>query len=158
MNVRLRLAATVVLLSSVGALWLVNAADRGATAFPADDGLDVTFTPSGDKVEAYDFLEVTLGVGKATAKNPFTDVAVTGEFRREGDAPVSVEGFCDSQDGGTYRIRFMPAKPGKYTYSVAFRQGDATRTHTGRFEVSEGRRRGGADRRPVTGGQPSGKE
>jgi hypothetical protein len=108
----------------------------------AGDTPEVTFTPSSGKIEAYDFLEVTLGVRKPTAKNPFTDVSVAGQFRREGDPPVSVEGFCDSQDGTTYRIRFSPAKPGKYSYTVSFHQGDATRTHSGEFQATDGRRRG----------------
>jgi hypothetical protein len=108
----------------------------------ADDVPEVTFTPSADKVEAYDFLELTLAVRKPTAKNPFTDVTVTGQVQREGEPPLSVEGFCDSADGGTYRIRFMPAKPGKYTYSVVFRQGQAKRTHSGQLEISDGHRRG----------------
>jgi hypothetical protein len=108
----------------------------------ADDGPEVTFIPAADKVEACDFVEATLNVKKAAAKNPFTDVAVTGRFQREGDPAVSVEGFCDSADGGTYRIRFMPSKPGKYTYSASFRQGDITKTHSGTFEATAGKRRG----------------
>src|SRR5207244_6131771 len=101
----------VLSLSAIGLFLSLQAPGREGQPGKADDGPEVTFTPSSDKVEAYDFVEVTLGVRKPTAKNPFTDVSVTGQFRREGDSPVSVEGFCDSQDGGTYRIRFMPSKP-----------------------------------------------
>jgi hypothetical protein len=53
-----------------------------------------------------------------------------------------VEGFCDSGDGNTYRIRYMPAKPGNYSYSLTFRQGDSTRPYTGKFEATDARRRG----------------
>jgi hypothetical protein len=49
MKVRLLLAA-VVLLSSVGALWLVNAPDQGGAEPSANDGPEVTFMPSSDKV------------------------------------------------------------------------------------------------------------
>ena len=55
---------------------------------------------------------------------------------------MAVQGFCDSADGGTYRIRFMPSKPGKHAYEVTFRQGDAERTHAGTFEAADGKRRG----------------
>jgi hypothetical protein len=103
---------------------------------------EVTFAQSADKVDAYDFVEVTATVPKPTAKNPFTDVTVAGRFRREGGAEVAVQGFCDSADGRTYRIRFMPSKPGKHTYEMTFRQGDAERTHAGAFEVVDGKRRG----------------
>src|SRR5262249_26875253 len=106
------------------------------------DGPEVTFTPSADKVEAYDFLEVTLGVRKPTAKNPFTDVSVSGQFQREGGEQTTVEGFCDAADGSTYRIRFTPSKPGKYTYDLSLRQGDVIRKHTGTFEATAGQRRG----------------
>jgi hypothetical protein len=124
----------VVLVSQVSA--------PGKQALAADDAPEVTFTPSGEKVETYDFLEVTLAVKKPTAKNPFTDVTVTGKMQRENDPGVSVQGFCDSADGGTYRVRFMPSKTGKYTYSVSFQQGDVTRTHAGKFEATDGKRRG----------------
>jgi hypothetical protein len=53
-----------------------------------------------------------------------------------------VDGFCDSTDGGTYRIRMMPSGPGDYSYSVTYRQGDFTRTHTGTFRAIDGHRRG----------------
>jgi hypothetical protein len=80
-------------------------------------------------------------VDKPTARNPFA-VAVTGQFTREGGDPVKVEGFCDTADGKVYRIRFMPSKAGKHTYSVTFRQDDFTKTHEGTFEAKAGKRRG----------------
>lgn len=102
----------------------------------------VTFTQSTDTVDAYDFVEVTAAVSKPTAKNPFVDVALTGQLRRRDAAPVAVQGFCDSADGRIYRIRFMPSQPGKHSYEVTFRQGDAVRTHKGTFEAKSGKRRG----------------
>jgi len=141
MNLPLR-PVTVVLVSCACALWLVNAPDRGGTAPPADAGPEVTFTASADKVEAYDFLEVTLGVRNPSARNPFTDVSVSGQFRREGGEATSVEGFCDAADGRTYRIRFMPSRPGNYTYDLSLRQGDVVRKHSGKFEATAGKRRG----------------
>jgi hypothetical protein len=36
----------------------------------------------------------------------------------------------------------MPSKPGKYAYSLSFRQGDFMRTHSGKFEATDARRRG----------------
>jgi hypothetical protein len=111
-------------------------------AGPAPDTPAVTFAQSADTVEAYDFVEVTATVAKPTVKNPFTDVALSGRFRHGDAAPVAVQGFCDSADGGTYRIRFMPSRPGKHSYEVTFRQGDAERKHSGTFEASDGKRRG----------------
>ncbi|HMF15497.1 MAG TPA: DUF4038 domain-containing protein [Gemmataceae bacterium] len=106
------------------------------------DSPSVTFSQSSARVEAYDIVEITAAVTGATAKNPFTDVSVSGQFGPEGARPTAVEGFCDAADGGTYRIRFMPSKPGKHAYSVTFRQGEITKTHTGTFEATDGKRRG----------------
>jgi hypothetical protein len=114
----------------------VGEAPRGS------EGPTITFTRSSDKVAAYDFLEVTLAVKEPAAKNPFTDVSILGQFGPEGAEPISVDGFCDNADGTTYRIRFMPSKPGKHSYSVVFRQGDFTKTHTGSFEAVDAKRRG----------------
>jgi len=62
---------------------------------------------SAETVDAFDFVEVTLAVTQPDAPNPFTQVAVTGEFAREDGAAVKVEGFCDATDGfpdvDTYR-------------------------------------------------------
>jgi hypothetical protein len=86
----------------------VNMPGQSTALSAADDGPEIIFTSASEKIEAYDFLEVTLNVKKPTAKNPFTDVTVSGQFQRENEPAVSVEGFCDSADGGAYRIRFMP--------------------------------------------------
>jgi hypothetical protein len=112
-------------------------------ADPTSDAPASTFAQSADKVEAYDFVEVTVTVPKPTAKNPFTDVTVTGRFTPvDGGNPLAAEGFCDSADGGTYRLRFMPSRPGQHSYKVSLRQGNAERTHTGTFEATDGKRRG----------------
>jgi Protein of unknown function (DUF4038)/Domain of unknown function (DUF5060) len=104
---------------------------------------NVAFSQSAQAVEAYDFVEITLNVASPDAKNPFTDVAVTGEFGKAGAGQrLSVEGFCDSADGSVFRIRFMPAAPGDYAYSVTYRQGEFEKTHAGAFRASDGHRRG----------------
>jgi hypothetical protein len=135
-------ASALFVLVAAGLLAPGTAPEGDGQPSPAGDGPAVTFTQSADRVEAYDFVEVTAAVDKATARNPFTDVAVTGQFRRAEADPVSVEGFCDGADGKTYRIRFMPSRPGKYSYTVSFRQGSITRTHSGAFEAADGKRHG----------------
>ena len=69
-------------------------------------------------------------------------MAVTGRFQAENGPPLKVEGFCDSMDGSLYRIRFMPTKPGQYSYTVEYRQGDQRQTHSGKFTARDGKRRG----------------
>jgi hypothetical protein len=105
--------------------------------------LKVSFAQSAPRVEAYDFAEVTVNVEGPDAHNPFTDAALAGYFGKiDGSERREVAGFCDSDDGRVFRVRFMPASPGDYTYSVTYRQGDFERTHTGTFRVTDGHRRG----------------
>src|SRR2546421_6900496 len=86
--------------------------------------LKVTFSQSAERVDAYDFVEVTANAPGSVAGNPFTDVTLRGTFQMAGGTEhKTVDGFCDSADGRVFRIRFMPSKPGDYTYSVTYRQG-----------------------------------
>src|SRR3989442_1108987 len=88
-----------------------------STAWAASN---VSFSQSVETVDAYDFVEVTLNVDKPDARNPFLDVAVTASFAKtDGSERKTVEGFCDSGDGTVFRIRFMPASPGDYTWSAS---------------------------------------
>ncbi|HEY1793986.1 MAG TPA: DUF5060 domain-containing protein [Opitutaceae bacterium] len=123
-----------------GLAWLVP-----AVAVPALLGSPqkVTFTKAPAVIEAYDYVEVAANVGRPDAANPFTDAALTGTFgRADGTGRREVEGFCDSADGGVFRIRFMPSSPGDYTYSVTYRQGAFAATGSGTFRASDGHRRG----------------
>ena len=45
-------------------------------------------------------------------------------------------------DGSVFRIRFMPASPGDYAYSVDYKQGGDETTHTGTSRRPPGHRRG----------------
>lgn len=102
----------------------------------------VEFSASGGAVPCYDFAEVTLKVAEPQAQNPFTDVTVDGSFGCAGDAPRAVDGFCDSADGSVFRIRFMPSRPGDYTYRVQYRAGAFEQTHQGSFQATDGKRKG----------------
>ena len=103
---------------------------------------DVSFSQPQGSVEAYDFVEVTVNVSGPDAANPFLDAALTGSFTKSGGSRTEVEGFCDSQDGSVFRIRFMPSSPGDYSYSIAYKQGSFEKTHTGTFHATDGHRRG----------------
>jgi len=119
---------------------LVSLALMSSTAWAASN---VSFSQSVETVEAYDYVEVVLNVDKPDVRNPFLYVAVTGSFSKtDGSERKSVEGFCDSADGSVFRIRFMPASSGDFTWSATYRQGAAETTHTGAFKVSVGQRKG----------------
>jgi hypothetical protein len=104
---------------------------------------DVSFSQPAESIEGYDFLEVTATVTAPDARNPFMDAMLTGSFAKTGGGGrTDVEGFCDSADGSTFRIRFMPSSPGDYTYSIAYRQGAFEKTYSGRFRAIDAHRRG----------------
>jgi hypothetical protein len=105
--------------------------------------LYTTFSQSASAVEAYDFVEVTANVSLPHAPNPFTDASFKGWFENaDGSKRWPVEGFCDSENGSTFRIRFTPPAPGDYRYFVEYQQGGGSSSSTGTFHASDGRRRG----------------
>ena len=104
---------------------------------------EVTFAQSAETVEAYDFVEVAANIAAPDVDNPFTGATIRGSFGKTGEtARVAVEGFCDSADGSVFRIRFTPASPGDYTYSISYQQGGFEKTHSGSFRATDGHRRG----------------
>ncbi|WP_158750245.1 DUF4038 domain-containing protein [Acidobacterium sp. S8] len=105
--------------------------------------LNISFTQSSLTVEAYDFVEVTANVSRPRAANPFTDASLHGWFEAaDGSRRWNVEGFCDSENGSLFRIRFMPPKAGTYRYFIEYRQGRTHRESTGTFTAVDGHRRG----------------
>lgn len=113
------------------------------TACKSPTPLHVSFSRSADTVDAYDFVEISAHVTWPHAQNPFTDAEFSGWFQtKSGNKKWQVDGFCDSADGGVFRIRFMPPAPGDYIYSAEYRQGASSNTTTGTFQAKDGRRPG----------------
>jgi hypothetical protein len=105
--------------------------------------LDISFSQSASEVEAYNFVEVTTNVSWPHARNPFTDATLNGWFESaDRTRRWPVEGFCDSEDGSVFRIRFMPPAAGDYRYFVEYRQGRGSKNSTGTFHASDGHHRG----------------
>jgi hypothetical protein len=103
----------------------------------------VVFTQSAPAIGAYDFIEVTAAMRAPSVGNPFLEGALTGDFEPAGSAPgAAIEGFCDSTNGSLYRIRFMPSKPGSYTFHVTLKLGQESRTYSGQFTATDEHRRG----------------
>lgn len=102
----------------------------------------ISFTPSAAQVERYDFLEVVLQVTGSTAKNPFTDVTVEGTFSANGAKPLAVDGFCDTEEGHEFRIRFMPSRPGPHECTVTYSEGTFATVYQGTFEAVDAKRKG----------------
>jgi hypothetical protein len=113
-----------------------------SAAAKADPG-GVDFSKTAASVEAYDLVEIAATVVRPDAHNPFLDATLSGTFQsKDGSKTWKIEGFCDSADGGVFRIRFMPAQAGDYSYNVTYRQGSFKKSSTGTFQATDGHRRG----------------
>jgi hypothetical protein len=102
----------------------------------------LSFHPSAEKVEAFDFIEIAAHLRQPAQINPFTEATLSGRFEREGAEPVTVDGFCDAAGGSLFKIRYMPARPGRYRYRLTYRQPGHEETYDGTFEATDGKRRG----------------
>lgn len=104
---------------------------------------NISFARSAQSIEAYDFVEVTANLSLPRPHNCFTDATLSGWFEPAGGGKRwQVEGFCDSEDGSIYRIRFMPPAPGDFRYFVEYRQGNVSKSTSGGFLATDGQRRG----------------
>ncbi len=127
---------------SVRILWLavvsllITSVTRGATP-------KVTFTLSSETTDVFDYVEVVAKVQSPDVANPFVDATLTGSFGKAGTAvQTPVDGFCDSEDGGVFRIRFMPPVPGEYSFSVVYREGASETRFIGKFRGQPSQRKG----------------
>jgi PKD repeat protein len=68
----------------------------------------------GAETEMWDIFELALK-GPSDG-NPFVNVTLSAEFR-QGDQVFKPAGFYDGD--GTYKVRFMPNKTGKWTYTTS---------------------------------------
>ncbi len=103
----------------------------------------VTFSQDRLEVDTYDFAEVTVTVSHPSVSNPSSEAALTGTFAKEGRQEKKVIGFCDSEDGSAFKVRFMPTEPGEHTYTLTYREKTGLQKEfEGRFLAREGRRKG----------------
>lgn len=103
----------------------------------------VTVTASDRAVDRFEFVEFTVRVADPPAGNPFTEAEVAGVFRLpDGGDEVRVDGFCDSEDGSVFRLRFMPVQAGRHAGELTYRRGGEEVRHAVSLEARAGRRRG----------------
>ena len=77
-----------------------------------------SFTLNRDRVETYDYVEITLRLPEVKSESRCTDVLLTGLFISQTKDTTRAEGFCDAPDGSTHRVRFVPTQPGTYRFIV----------------------------------------
>jgi hypothetical protein len=71
---------------------------------------------------------------------PFVDVEVEGVFTAPSGGRFAMPGFHDGE--GTWRVRFSPGEPGRWSYRIASRPEDPELTAEGAFEVTASQARG----------------
>lgn len=109
----------------------------------AEPTKQMTLSQDRSEVETYDFVEVTLKVSQPDVSNPFAEVEMSGTFWKEGQLGKQVIGFCDSEDGSIFKMRFMPSEPGRYFYVVTYREsGGFKKEFRGSFRARGSRNKG----------------
>jgi Protein of unknown function (DUF4038)/Domain of unknown function (DUF5060)/Putative collagen-binding domain of a collagenase len=104
---------------------------------------NVSFSSPEPQVDRYGFVEITASIQSPDAANPFEDATLTGVVETvDGAHRRQVEGFCDSMDGSTFRIRFMAPEAAEYKYTVTYKQGSFQKTSQGTFRAVEAHKRG----------------
>ena len=104
-------------------------------ALAAASPSDVSFTVPSAQIDRYDFVEITANVQAPDTRNPFVDASLTGVVETLDSAKTwQVEGFCDSTDGSTFRLRFMAPEATTYKYTVTYKQGQFQKASSGTFQ------------------------
>ncbi len=72
--------------------------------------------------------------------NPFTDLVVSSTFTSPSGAPFTIEGFHDGDS--TWRVRFNPGEPGRWSYRIAAYPADPDLGAEGTVDVTDRPTRG----------------
>ncbi len=122
--------ATCLLVPLSQSVWASNDPDVASQVVPTDRPLNVRFEAPAS-VPQFDVAEFTARLDQASDVNPFTEMELTGEFAATDQPLVRVHGFCDSQDGRVFRLRFCPGRSVAYHYVLRLRCRDQERTLEG---------------------------
>lgn len=125
---RYRAVATVLIVLLSAAPWL-RAQETNAVAIASSK--PSSKAAQHEQHEQWGLLEVSLP-GPRNG-NPFVDVQIAATFQHD-DEKHLVSGFYDGD--GIYRVRFMPAKTGRWTYTTQSNIGDLN-GKSGHFDVNE---------------------
>jgi len=74
--------------------------------------------------------------------NPFTDQLVKGEFVHESGNRIEIDGFCDSEEGSLYKLRFLPVQTGTYQYVLSLEGGPKREEFKGKLYVASSDNKG----------------
>ncbi|MBN2634211.1 MAG: DUF4038 domain-containing protein [Bacteroidales bacterium] len=96
--------------------------------------------PAG--VSVFETAEFVFTVSGQSFENPFADVEIEGVFTRD-DSSDRVSGFCDSDDGSVFRLRYSPGMEGAvYTYQITVKGDNLNRVFSGSLSCDPGEGKG----------------
>ncbi len=94
----------------------------------------VNFEPRVREVPRYGVFQLDIRVANPPVGNPFRDRGVVGVFTHTATGEtLTVEGYCDSQDGALFGLRFCPRHEGEYTFAVTYDDVNGSALHEGVF-------------------------
>ncbi len=70
------------------------------------------------QAKQFEAAEFVVHVEKPSFHNPFTDAWLGGEFTSPDGRTYHATGFCDSEDGAVFRLRFSPPGAGRYRFQL----------------------------------------
>ncbi|MBI3845848.1 MAG: DUF5060 domain-containing protein [Planctomycetes bacterium] len=99
----------------------------------------MTFLTPQARVGRFEVWEAEIRVATPAPGNPFIAGRVTATFTHTTSGrSTDVEGFCDAQDGSSYRVRFAPRELGSYSFTLRYADGVADSRSTGGFLSTPG--------------------
>lgn len=88
------------------------------------------------RVGRYGVAELVVKVSVPKVANPFMDGKLQARFECERSG-YDVNGFCDSEDGTLWRVRFCPRVPGEYRYQLRYQDLGSEAEAAGEFTCEE---------------------
>jgi hypothetical protein len=82
----------------------------------------------------YQPVQFTVAIASPAVTNPFADLRCAGDFIAPSGRRLSIQGFCDADDGATARLRFCPQEIGRYQYYLRCGDMAGEASFTGEFE------------------------
>jgi hypothetical protein len=102
----------------------------------------VRFWPDPAGARLYEPFDIGITVRNAVVANPFLEVAIEATFTPQGGSPIVMHGFCDSQDGTLFRVRFCPRAQVPHAVHITYRDPAGPVVYDGTFDVAWSDHRG----------------
>lgn len=100
-------------------------------ALAADTQIQTSLTD----VPLFEHTEITLTRREPLKGNPFVDANLRATLTLPDGKVETADGFCDSEDGTVFRLRFMPRTVGEHRWALRFQDGTEVEERGGSFRA-----------------------